>query len=258
MQGMYGIKKAKGKYIYFIDSDDFIKNTSIEVLYHLIKKNDADIAVGNYIKVEDSENIQEKDKIIQEKVYKGTEIIKNIYNKELRIQLTVSWNKLYNIKLFRDIQFPFGKIHEDEFTTYQLYYNSSKVVTTSQVLYYYRYVSTSIMNQTFSIKRLDRLEALKGRLEFFKEHNEKHLYNYTLIEYESELIYYYTNYKKYLKEFQKIYNELLENYQKNYNQVIQLSECNMKDKIKFTIARISPQLYYYITKIMRKVKNEKN
>lgn len=235
-----------------MDSDDFIENVNIEVLYQLIKKYDADIAIGNYMKVQKREDVMKQNLSIQENVYTGSEMIKNIYKEDIRIQATVTWNKLYDIQLFKNIKFPFGKIHEDEFTTYQLYYNSSQVVMTSQILYYYRYVPTSIMNQTFSIKRLDIVQALEERLKFFQEKNEKSFYNYTLIEYEANLIYNYVYYKKQLKKYKDIYQELFKKFKENYKSVMKLTECSKKNRIKFTLARISPQLYYNISKLIKK------
>lgn len=255
MQGMRGIQKARGKYICFVDSDDFIENVNIEVLYQLIKKYDADIAVGNYMNVQTIEDVMKQNLSIQENVYTGSEMIKNIYKEDIRIQATVTWNKLYDIQLFKNINFPFGKIHEDEFTTYKLYYNSSKVVMTSQILYYYRYVPTSIMNQTFSIKRLDIIQALEERLKFFKEKNEKLFYNYTLINYEANLIYDYIYYKKELEEYKEIHQKLFEKFKQNYKNVMRLQECSKKNKIRFTLARISPQLYYNVSKLIKILKN---
>lgn len=255
MQGMRGIQKARGKYICFVDSDDFIENVNIEVLYQLIKKYDADIAVGNYMNVQTIEDVMKQNLSIQENVYTGSEMIKNIYKEDIRIQATVTWNKLYDIQLFKNINFPFGKIHEDEFTTYKLYYNSSKVVMTSQILYYYRYVPTSIMNQTFSIKRLDIIQALEERLKFFKEKNEELFYNYTLINYEANLIYDYIYYKKELEEYKEIHQKLFEKFKQNYKNVMRLQECSKKNKIRFTLARISPQLYYNVSKLIKILKN---
>ena len=254
---MHGIQKAKGKYICFVDSDDFIKNNNIEVLYQLIKRYNADIAVGNYLKVQHTKDIKDYTDSIQEKAYTGKKMIENIYKEDTHIQATVTWNKLYDIKLFENINFPFGKIHEDEFTTYKLYYNSSKIAVTTQILYYYRYVSTSIMNQNFSIKRLDIIQALEERLKFFYEKNEKLFYHYTLIDYVANLIFNYVHYKKQLKGYDEIYHSLLKKFKENYKEVIKLQECSKKDKIKFTLARISPQLYYYISKMLNKLKNNK-
>ena len=45
----YGLKKAVGSYICFIDSDDWVDNDFIEVLYNLLKKNKCDISICNKV-----------------------------------------------------------------------------------------------------------------------------------------------------------------------------------------------------------------
>lgn len=246
-----GIKHATGTYICFIDSDDFIKNTYIEKLYRIIKKNKAEIAVGNFKRVQSSDIKDELDGEAIEKTYTGKEMIENIYRKKLYQQSTVTWNKLYAIELFKNIKFPFGKLHEDEFTTYKLFYNCSKVVMTTEVLYYYRYVQTSIMNQSFKVKRLDGIEALEERLEFFKERKEEKLYHLSLIRYESVLMIHYMNCKKLLENSEQFQKELYDKFKNNYKKVIKLKECSMVDKVKFTLARLSPNIYYYTKKIIK-------
>ena len=72
----------------------------------------------------------------------------------------VVWNKLYKKELFKDIRFPLGKIHEDEFTTYKILYNSKKIVMTSKPLYYYLQRSNSIMGEKFNVKRLDVIRSI--------------------------------------------------------------------------------------------------
>ena len=125
----------------------------------------ADMAVSNFKRVQDykEEYLEKKEENATEEIYTGKQMIENIYSRKLYVQSTVAWNKMYKTELFKDIKFPYGKLHEDEFTTYKLYYICSKVVMTSEILYYYRYVPNSIMNKKFNKKRLDGISALEER-----------------------------------------------------------------------------------------------
>ena len=51
----------------------------------------------------------------------------------------MTWNKMYKLNLFKDnnIYFPEGKLHEDNFTTYKLYYYSRSISMIQNKLYYY-------------------------------------------------------------------------------------------------------------------------
>ena len=73
----------------------------------------------------------------------------------------VTWNKLYKKDLFvqHQINFPKGKVHEDNFTTYKTYYYAHKVVYIDEALYNYYQRNNSIMAEEFSEKRYHAVEA---------------------------------------------------------------------------------------------------
>lgn len=246
-----GLKNAQGKYICFIDSDDFISEKYIEELHNLIVENNAQIAVCSFENVDEDEKSISKKEIISQ-VISGKKILEQINDKSFYPASIVAWNKLYDINLFKNIIYPVGKIHEDEFTTYKLYYLAEKVVTTSKCLYYYRKVPTSITNRKFNIKKLDALEALEERVKFFKEKDEESLYELALIQYEKVLITHYVNCKRYLKKSNKKQKELLEKYRSYYNEVMGFNKCLIIDKLRFRIAYISPTLYYNIMLVLYK------
>lgn len=240
-----GIKNAHGKYICFIDSDDYIHEKYVEELYNLIVKNNSQIAVCNFERVDEEGRCLSTNNIIAE-VISGKKTIEKLSNKEFAPVGVVVWNKLYDINLFENIKYPIGKIHEDAFVIYKLYYLAEKVAITSKSLYYYRKVPTSIMNKKFNLKRLDILQALEERVKFFFDKGEDILYQLALIEYESTLIMHYVNCRRYLKNYKDIQKKLLKKFRKLYSKVIGFNRCLMIDKIRFSVAYISPTLYYYI------------
>lgn len=79
--------------------------------------------------------------------------------------------------LFENERFPKGKIHEDEFLTYKLIYKSNKVAYINEELYYYYQNDNGIMNGSNLLKRLDRIEALEERSNFFLKYGDKDLYD---------------------------------------------------------------------------------
>ena len=184
-----GIDVAKGKYIAFIDSDDYIHNEFIEELYNHIVSEKAQISMCTIQKVNEKDEVIEEIPITEEKVISGRKAILEFNN--FSISNVVAWNKLYNIELFKDIRYPKGKIHEDEFTTYKLLYLAKRVAISNRKLYYYRYNQNSITNKQFNEKRLDVIDALEERIEFFKNRNEIELYENTLNLYLGTLIYLY-------------------------------------------------------------------
>lgn len=168
-----GIKVATGEYIAFIDSDDYVTENYISTLLYTIKKYDADISACNYIKLYEDSGVEKVEpKTTKDLVMTNIEAMKDLFTLPNNSDV-VAWNKLYKTSLFtqNNIEFPKGKLHEDNFTTYKLYYFSNKVVFTNVPCYYYLQRKDSIMGKKFNIKRLDILLALKETEEFVKENN---------------------------------------------------------------------------------------
>lgn len=164
-----GLDICKGKYISFIDSDDWVDEKYIEILLNLAIKENADIAIGENIQTNGICN--KPNNISKIQTYSSKEALYHLFSHN-HIAFTISCGKLYRKKLFSNLQFPIGKFHEDEFTTYILFYRSKKIVYTNSILYYYFRHSNSI---TGSRHPWDILEALEQRYLFFKDKNERDL-----------------------------------------------------------------------------------
>ena len=237
-----GLRIARGEYIAFIDSDDFIEKNFIEVLYKLCKENNAEIAQCEFGKVG-----YEKFNIVQEKkdteilIKTGKQMIYDIYNGKHMIY-TVAWNKLYKRSLFKGIEYPKGKINEDEATTYKLFYKATKVVITNQKLYNDVYRKNSIMNRKYNIKRLDGLWAFERRMEFFKEKNEKELLKLTQVAYAYELMRSYGNVREYIENSNEIQKDLLKKHKKIAIKLLK-EDVGIKQKLIFIYQLTFPKLY---------------
>ena len=163
-----GLDIAKGKYIGFVDSDDIIHPRMYEILFQCINKSDSDIAQCKF-KI----HLDKYNQTFEEYDNK-TAIIDMIDNNKINVN---SWNKLYKCELFETLRFPKGKIHEDEFLTYKLLYNSKNIAYIDEELYYYYQNDNGIMSGSNILKRLDRIEALEERSKFFLENGDNDLYN---------------------------------------------------------------------------------
>lgn len=171
-----GLDIATGDYISFIDSDDYIHKDFYKTLINLIVKYNADIAQCGFLDVyeEDVDNFSKDKLYINEKItiLNNNEAINNLFNKNY-VNTVVVWNKLYKRKLFKNIRYPKGKIHEDEYTTYKLLFSAKKVVSISMEMYYYLRRPNSIMGKGFNIKSLDKLDAYYEQILFY---NNKKLF----------------------------------------------------------------------------------
>lgn len=160
----FGIDKATGDYITFVDSDDFINDKFIEYLLKLLNENNADIACCSFQRFSNENEVNRTENKIRVEQFNGIEAIENLcYQKEIKNSACA---KIYRRKLFEDVCYPVGKLYEDLGTTYKLLFKAKKVVWSQKEYYYYFYRPDSIMNYKFSIKNMDRINLSKELLDF--------------------------------------------------------------------------------------------
>lgn len=169
-----GLEIAKGEYIGFVDSDDYIEADMYEVLYNLLKQYNADVSICNFYTVSQGKiSIKNADNGINE--YNRIEILKEILL-DRNIQ-SYAWNKLYKKELFDEIKYPIGKKYEDIGTTFYLLEKCNKVVVTGKSEYYYINRQDSIVNNVTESTITDYIELIIQRYDYIEE-NIKELSSY--------------------------------------------------------------------------------
>ena len=169
-----GIEIAKGKYIGFVDSDDYIKEDMYESLYNDMKKYDVDISICKYIEVfiDDTNNNHKKSDVQNEenvKIYNNIDILKKLlYNENITDH---AWNKLYKTELFKNnnIRYPKGYMFEDIGTTYLLFEKAKKISLSSKMGYYYIRRESSILGKVNEKLIYHLLQMIKNRYEYLVE-----------------------------------------------------------------------------------------
>jgi len=154
----FGVENANGKYIAFIDSDDYITNDYIEYLYRILKENNAEISCCNFEYVySDKENKEIESQ--QEKLYtyNQLEALKDLlYQKNIDTSL---WGKLIKKDLFNNIKFPYGEIYEDFAVFYKVLLKIEKIVYSNVKKYFYMQREKSILSTNFGKKDLYMVTA---------------------------------------------------------------------------------------------------
>lgn len=176
----YGMKKASGKYIAFVDSDDYVDNTMYQKLYEKAISGNFDLVVCdlNYVYPDAnkpcSSNI--KNDIVSKDGVK--EIMTNIYPS--------AWNKLYKRNLLDNISFKKGVWWEDVEFLYRLLPSVNSIGVVKENLYQYVQRNGAITS-TFNDKIYHYIDNWNGVIEFYKNNN---LFD----EYKQELEYSYVRY----------------------------------------------------------------
>ena len=167
----YGVARAKGKFLTFIDSDDWVEATYIEDMYQAALKNDSEIVISNYAQFDVKENhylIHVWDDYYEE-TYEGEELINKLPLLEPRdYSFVTSWGILFSRSLFDNIRFPKGKLTEDSRTNYKLFAKSSRSTYIHKSLYIYRIDREgSIVNTVTEKLLIDKLECVLERLAIY-------------------------------------------------------------------------------------------
>ncbi|KRN59625.1 hypothetical protein IV45_GL001374 [Limosilactobacillus secaliphilus] len=162
-----GLAMATGDYVLFIDNDDLIDKDQIEILHDLLKKTDADIAIGNYrLLLDDYEwrSYIDVENHYYEKTYTPAEWFKFQYDGDNRGPVfTVPWCKLYKRSLFKNIVYPTNTKIEDDLTTWKVYLLADKIAYVNKSLYTHRRHKTNV-SSTVDEAAVYPLTAVENRL----------------------------------------------------------------------------------------------
>lgn len=143
-----GLSIAKGKYIGFVDSDDFVNQKMFCSLIRLIESKRVDLAIcGTQLEPEDNfpaNGIKEFENYLRIKKNKT----KRISSKDYNNINCVAWNKIFKRSIIEQfhIRFPKGLLYEDNVFTKKYIIYSRKYTAIASKMYHYRLRTNSLMN----------------------------------------------------------------------------------------------------------------
>lgn len=126
---------ARGSYLGFVDSDDFIDCRMFEILYQDLTEHDAQISIVTFQEFTEEKEVTVSRNLMSIECQAGEKILQKLLLEEKIGDF--SWNKLYRRELFKEIRYPVGRMMEDQGIMYKLVDQCTKVTYRPIRLYFY-------------------------------------------------------------------------------------------------------------------------
>ena len=174
-----GLEIAKGDYIAFVDSDDYIDRRMFEKLIEGAEKYNAEISMCDLNETKNSNDILEEFSAEYIQMTRKQALEQLLYDKNIGNYMTV---KIFKRELFSQVKFPINKMYEDISTAYKLFGKANNLVYIPVKFYNYYQRPDSIVNIITNNSIQDYLQAIFDRYYDLKRYKELTLYNvYSII-----------------------------------------------------------------------------
>lgn len=166
----FGVEKAVGEYILFVDSDDFIAANMCEILYEKAVKDQDDVVLCRYYDVRERPLTKRLTRTKGKAYQISYEEDFNVHDRkyELTHISPFPWDKLFRKSLIEKYPFPKDMRFEDLAIMYPVLCDAQQIGVVQQRLYNYRRASEGSFLNTLSEKTLDIISALNLMVDSLK------------------------------------------------------------------------------------------
>lgn len=193
-----GIEKANGKYIMFVDSDDWIDSSMVEVMYKKAEENKLDLVMCSYIREFKDHSKEKIFNLPQEIIYKEDKvknellrklvgpIKEELSNPEMLDALCTVWGKLYRADILKENKIKFvdlkkiGSAEDTLFNIFTFNYLKKVMFLNKSMYHYWRDNPKSVTSQYNPKLKEQRKVFFKYISDFIKENNFEQVFEEAL------------------------------------------------------------------------------
>lgn len=153
-----GLKYAKGEFITFVDSDDYVDFDTYEVMMAQMKDNIDIVSCGTVLEYPRRSNQHKRALFLPESKKKCVRYTKESAIHELLLAKSFSFSvcdKIFRRHFFESVRFPIGRTSEDLPVVFQIFLRSTSIMHIGRVKYHYVYRENSICRRSFFFRRVD-------------------------------------------------------------------------------------------------------
>lgn len=245
----FGVQKAKGEFITFLDPDDYLEVYSLELLAGIQEKYNCDI-VSTRVKATELYNVYSNHSLTEEDFENVLLMDGDVFLEEAyydKVATVSACGKLYRRSILK-IPFPKGRIYEDLYIISEHVEKANKIVHTPIQIYNYYKRQGSIVNSRFTSKQYDFFDAMNHNRTVIKDkyNNKPSLENAVNAK---EVIGSFkiigSAYKTSITDVYKIRKII----KRNYTNILSNSKINCFFKMKYILFILSPNLFNVIKRL---------
>jgi glycosyltransferase involved in cell wall biosynthesis len=160
-----GLDAMTGRYVTYVDADDYVSEKYVEIMVELLKEYKADIAEVGLLYLFGTRNYFEpSDESVM--CFEGSEtLIKDYFSAQQKLRNCVG-GRMYDMQKFSDIRFSEKSIGEDSEYSLKMLASCERLVKYNKCLYVYRSYQESLTRQALNHKRFDIIDIALRDVEF--------------------------------------------------------------------------------------------